>query len=175
MLERTGNRMKKRIFNRTLICVFAALFVAGLLMANNAFLKKKIKLNKASATLKVGSKLKLKVKNTKKKVTWKSSKKKVATVSKKGVVTAKKTGKTTITAKVGKKKLTCKIKVVKAGSSTSSKTPKATATPKPGTTSKPSGTQKPSTKPTATPKDSLANQPTANPSTRDDGWVPGWY
>lgn len=163
--------MKKRIFSRSMICMFAALLVAGLLLANNAFLKKKVKLSKTSATLKVGSKLKLKVKNTKKKVTWKSSKKKVATVSKKGVVTAKKTGKTTITAKVGKKKLTCKIKVVKAGSSTSSPTPKSTATPKPGATSKPSGT----TKPTATPKNSLVNQPTADPSTRDDGWVPGWY
>ncbi|MCH5266618.1 MAG: Ig-like domain-containing protein [Lachnospiraceae bacterium] len=73
----------------------------------------KVKLNKTKYTLRVGKKLKLKVKGTKKKAKWSSSKKKVATVSKKGVVTAKKAGKTTITAKVGKKKLSCKITVTK--------------------------------------------------------------
>ncbi len=162
--------MKRKLFKRFLICMLTALTITGICRANDAFMKKKVKLNKTSVTLKVGKKYKLKVKNTKAKVKWKSNKKKVATVSKKGVVTAKKKGKATITAKIGKKKLTCKIKVVKAGTSIPSPTSKPAATKKPGTSS--SAT---SAKPTKAPKDSLIAQPTANPSTKDDGWVPGWY
>lgn len=73
---------------------------------------KKISISKKSATLKVGKKLTLKLKNAKaSKVKWSSSKKKVATVSKKGVVKAKKSGKATITAKYKGKKYKCKITV----------------------------------------------------------------
>ena len=72
---------------------------------------KKVKLNKTKATIYVGKTVKLKVKNTKKKVKWSTSNKKVATVTKKGKVKGKKAGKATITAKVGKKKYKCKIKV----------------------------------------------------------------
>lgn len=76
--------------------------------------KKKIKLNKKKATMRVGKTLKLKLKNAKaKKVKWKSSNKKVATVSKKGVVKALKKGKVTITAKYKGKKYKCKIKINK--------------------------------------------------------------
>lgn len=74
---------------------------------------KKVKLNKKKVTIYVGKTVKLKVKNTKKKVKWKSSNKKVATVSKKGKVKGKKPGKATITAKVGKKKYKCKVTVKK--------------------------------------------------------------
>ncbi len=75
---------------------------------------KTVKLNKKKASLKAGTTVKLKVKNTSKKVTWKSSKPKVARVNKNGKVTALKAGKCKITAAVGKKKLVCNI-TVKAG------------------------------------------------------------
>ena len=72
---------------------------------------------KKKKTIKVGTKMKLTVKNGKKKlnpkkVKFKSSNKKVATVSKKGVIAAKKAGKTTITIKYKKKsaKITLTIK-----------------------------------------------------------------
>ena len=85
--------------------------------------KKKIKLNKAQVLVRIGSPVKLKVKNTKKKIKWKSSNKKIATVSKKGVVKGKEDGNCIITAKVGKKKLKCKIAVAhKVAKSTSAKT-----------------------------------------------------
>ena len=169
--------MKKRIMMRSLLCVFSALLVTGLLFTNFAFMKKAVKLNKTSTTLNVGSKVTLKVKNTKKKVTWKSSKKKVATVSKKGVVTAKATGKATITAKVGKKKLSCKVKVVKKKSPAPSNDSQATTSPKPSTTSQPTAapTAAPTATPTTTPGNSLVDQPVEDPATRDEGWIPGWY
>lgn len=75
--------------------------------------KKKPKLSVKKTTLYVGKTIKLKVKNTKKKVKWSSSKKSVATVTKKGKVTAKRKGKAVITAKVAKKKLTCTVTVKK--------------------------------------------------------------
>ena len=68
-------------------------------------------INKTKATIKVGKKVKLKIKNTNQTVKWKSSNKKVATVSKKGVVKGKAAGKVTITATVGGKKYKCKVKV----------------------------------------------------------------
>ena len=72
---------------------------------------KAAKLNKKKATVKVGKSVKLKVKNTSKKVTWSSSNKKVAKVSKAGKVTGVKAGKATIKAKVGGKTLKCKVTV----------------------------------------------------------------
>lgn len=84
---------------------------------------KKIKLNKKQVLVRIGDQLKLKVKNTKKKVKWKSSDKTIATVSKKGVVKGKDVGFCTITAKAKKKKLKCKIIVAdKIAKSTSAKT-----------------------------------------------------
>ena len=71
----------------------------------------KIRLNKTDTFVRIGSPIKLKVKNTKKKIKWKSSKKKIATVSKKGVVKGKKVGICYITAKVGKKKFKCRCVV----------------------------------------------------------------
>ena len=73
---------------------------------------KKVSISKKSASMTVGSKLTLKLKNAKaSKVKWSSSNKKIATVSSKGVVTAKKKGKATITAKYGSKKYKCTITV----------------------------------------------------------------
>lgn len=71
------------------------------------------KLNRKSATIWVGDTLKLKVKNTKKKVKWTSSKKSVATVSAKGIVKAKRTSNVVITARTDSKKYKCKIIVRK--------------------------------------------------------------
>lgn len=80
--------------------------------------KKKVQLNKKKAKLKVGQKLKLKVKNTKKKITWTSRNPKIAKVNKKGVVTARKAGSAVIRAKVkGGKTYKCRITVKKAVSS----------------------------------------------------------
>lgn len=67
-----------------------------------------------SASLTVGSKTTLKIKNVTKGIKWSSSKKTVAKVSTKGVVTAVKPGTATITAKVGGKTYKCKITVVNA-------------------------------------------------------------
>lgn len=104
--------MKKHYKSKilSLILAFSLLIPTITVPADAA--KKKIKLNKTNVTLKVGGKVKLKVKNTKEKVKWKSNKKKVATVTKKGKVKAKKAGVAKITATVGKKKRTCKIYVV---------------------------------------------------------------
>ncbi len=85
---------------------------------------KKVKLNKASAKLHYGKKLKLKAsvspKNaSNKKIKWSSAKKKYATVTQKGVVKAKKKGighKVKICAKAkdgSGKKSYCKVKIVK--------------------------------------------------------------
>lgn len=77
--------------------------------------KKKVKLVKKKATIRVGQTLKLKLNNAKvKKIKWSSSNKKVANVSKKGVVKAFKKGKVTITAKYKGKKYRCKITIKKA-------------------------------------------------------------
>ncbi len=71
----------------------------------------KISIHKASANLKAGSTLQLKVSGTTAKATFTSSNKKVAKVSASGKVTALKKGSAKITATVGTQKLVCKIKV----------------------------------------------------------------
>ena len=142
-------------------------------------------LNKKKVTIAAGKKYRLKVKNKgTKKVKWSSSNKKVATV-KNGLITAKKVGTAKIRAKVAKKTLTCTVVVKKKGATTtqssntnnsnasnSKPSAKPTATPKPGV--KPTATPKPDKKTTPTPN-SVINAPTADPNTRDDGWIPGWY
>ncbi len=95
----------KRLFSLFLIIVLT-LSLAPTIHANAA-----VKLNKAKATLSVGSKLTLKISGTKNKVIWNTNKKSVATVSTKGVVTAKGNGKAKISAKVGKKTFTCYVTV----------------------------------------------------------------
>lgn len=79
---------------------------------------KSVKLDRKSASVKVGKTIKLKATvkptdATNKAVTWKSSNKKIASVSSKGKVTGKKKGKVTITVttKDGKKTATCKVRV----------------------------------------------------------------
>ena len=70
-----------------------------------------IKLNKTTATIRVGKKTTLSVSGTSKKVTWSSKNKTIASVNTKGVVTGKKKGTTYIYAKVGTKTLRCKVTV----------------------------------------------------------------
>lgn len=78
----------------------------------------KVSINKKKATMKVGKKLTLKVKNATKKVIWSTSNKSVVRIrAKKGsnkqnaTIQAVKSGKATITAKVGSKRLRSKITV----------------------------------------------------------------
>lgn len=96
-------------------CLSAALIAATLTMAAAPVATQAAapKLNKTSATLAVGSKLKLKIRNANADtaIKWSSSQKSVATVSKKGVVTAKSEGTATIKAVISKKTLTCKVTV----------------------------------------------------------------
>lgn len=68
-------------------------------------------LNTTKEIICVGKKMKLKVKNTDKKVAWSSSDKKVVKVCKKGVIKGLEKGEATIMAKVGSKMLKCQIKV----------------------------------------------------------------
>ena len=78
------------------------------------------KLNQSSVTLLKGSKTKLSVSQTYKKVKYSSSDKSVAVVTAKGMVTAKGKGTAKITAQAGTKKLVCKIKVEEPKINTSS-------------------------------------------------------
>ncbi len=96
-------------------CLSAVLIAAALTMtaAPASVQAAAPKLNKTSASLTTGSKLKLKIRNAKEgaAIKWSSSKKSVASVSKKGVVTAKSEGTATIQAVISKKTLTCKVTV----------------------------------------------------------------
>lgn len=100
------------------VCLVFALVLTGYTPQTVSAAAKKVKLNKKTASLKVGKTFQLKVKNTKKKVKWsiKSGKKYISLKNKKKAsvtVKAKKAGTAKVVAKVGKKKLTCKIKVTK--------------------------------------------------------------
>lgn len=78
------------------------------------------KLSQKKASLVIGQKITLKVKNRgKRNVKWSSSNKKVASVSSKGKVKAKKKGTAVITARVGNRKLKCRVTVVKKAKRTS--------------------------------------------------------
>lgn len=109
-----------------LLLAFSLLLTGIMVPQPASAAKKKPKLSKKSASVKVGGKVKIKVKNTKKKVKWsvKSGKKYIKlTNTKKKTVTVKgrKAGTAKIIAKVGNKKLPCKIKVKKKGSNTGKK------------------------------------------------------
>lgn len=74
---------------------------------------KKPELSRTSVYLTKGETVKLRVKNTKKKIKWSSKNNKIAVVNRSGRVTAKKEGKTKIQAKLGKKILRCTVTVEK--------------------------------------------------------------
>ena len=101
--------MKKKFVGMTVL--FAAVICLILSIRPVNVKAAKIKLNKTEASLEVGDKVKLKVKNTSKKIKWKSDNKAVATVTQRGNVVGVSAGECTITAKVGKKTLKCKVNV----------------------------------------------------------------
>lgn len=72
----------------------------------------KVEISNKKATLVIGQRKKLKLKNAKGKIKWSSNKKKIAKVNSKGVVTAKASGKAVITAKNKGKKYKCAIRVI---------------------------------------------------------------
>lgn len=98
------------------LCSIAIVFVllGNIFSCQGAVVEAKAKavLNKKNATLTVGTKLQLKLKNNTKKIRWSSSNQKVAKVSNRGLVTARARGSARITAKAGGKKYLCRIKVV---------------------------------------------------------------
>ena len=98
------------MLKKILACLLAVTLVFTSVNFGEVEAAKKYKLNKTKTFVRIGSPVKLKVKNAKKKkIKWKSSNKKIATVSKKGVVKGKKYGKCNVTAKIGKKKLKCRV------------------------------------------------------------------
>ena len=98
------------MFKKVLACLLALMLVFTSVSFDEVEAAKKYKLNKTKTFVRIGTPVKLKVKNAKKKkIKWKSSNKKIATVSKKGVVKGKKYGKCNVTAKIGKKKLKCRV------------------------------------------------------------------
>ena len=98
------------MFKKILACLLALTLIFTSVNFSEVEAAKKYKLNKTKTFVRIGSPVKLKVKNAKKKkIKWKSSNKKIATVSKKGVVKGKNYGKCNVTAKIGKKKLKCRV------------------------------------------------------------------
>lgn len=108
--------MIKKLF--TLFLVFC-LILSGFFTIAPDTQAATVKLNKRTATLRVGRSTTLRVSGTREKITWRSTKKSVATVTSRGKVTAKKIGTAKICAKFSGKKLYCTIKVT--GSAADSK------------------------------------------------------
>ncbi len=104
--------MKKHTLKRFFTFCIAIVMVFSLLGYSGAA-QAKVKLNKTTFKMTVGSTIILKVLGTKEKVKWSSNNKRVAIVTSKGRVKARKAGKVTITARLKKKKYKCKIIVVK--------------------------------------------------------------
>ncbi|MCI8363556.1 MAG: hypothetical protein HFG34_01200 [Eubacterium sp.] len=100
----------KRLCSMTVVLVL----LGNIFLCQGAVMEAKTRpvLNKKNATLPVGEKLQLKLKNNAKKIRWTSSNKKTAKVSSRGLVTARAKGSARITAKAGGKKYLCHIKVV---------------------------------------------------------------
>lgn len=111
--------MKRNFCKSMSYMLTAALLLSAVLPSSPAAAKKKTPaLSVKKASIEVGKKKTIKVKNTSKKATWsvKSGKNFVTLSNKKKnsvVVTGKKAGTATILAKVAGKKLTCKITVTK--------------------------------------------------------------
>lgn len=110
--------MKKKFFNSVSMLLTAAFVVTAVAPVADAEAAKAPKLDKTKVTVKVGKKVTLKVKNTRKKASWsiKSGKSSITLASKKKssvVVKGKKKGSAVVLAKVAGKKLTCKVTVKK--------------------------------------------------------------
>lgn len=148
--------MKKEVCKSLSYVLMAAMIMGGTVPSSSMAAKKKApKLSVSKATIKVGKKKTIKVKNTSKKAKWsvKSGKKNVKLSNKKKksvVVKGIKAGKAVILAKIGKKKLTCKITVTKGKDvkttpvpTTNSNSPSAS----PSVSSSPAATQTTTTEP----------------------------
>ncbi len=103
----------KRIIKQFICFLVVFALISGILNDFSIVHAASPKLNRKSVTLWVGDTIKLKVKNTRKRVKWTSNKKSIATVSSKGKVKAKKSGKAVITANIGNKKYKCRVIVRK--------------------------------------------------------------
>lgn len=157
------------------ICIIASLF-SGVVVDTKVDAKTKaIALNKTKVSLYEGGKIRLKLKNCKKKVVWSSSNKKVAVVSSKGQVIAKKKGTAWIIAKSNKKTYKCKVNVKKKVNKKTTAIPSIAPTEEPtmspteelsispteeptmSSTEEPISvpTEKPTTTPTITPEDEI--------------------
>ena len=97
---------------RIILSCLSLLMLFSMLTPWKTSAKSKSKLNKTSITMYTGTKVKLKLKGTKKKCKWSVNKPQIISVSQKGIVKAKKKGSTKVTVKVGKKsaKVTVKVK-----------------------------------------------------------------
>lgn len=104
---------KRRIENmkRIILSCLSLLMLFSMLTPWKTSAKSKIKLNKTSITMYTGTKVKLKLKGTKKKCKWSVNKPQIISVSQKGIVKAKKKGKANVIAKIKKKKYICKVTV----------------------------------------------------------------
>lgn len=192
---KTNNNKRCLAFLLTLALVLGSMSVYMQPDTADAASKKAVlKLEKTKASVKQGSKLKLKIvkKNIKKikSQKWSSANKKIATVNKKGTVSGKKAGKsTTISCKVKyvtrsskktlSKTLKCKVTVKKKDTDTkATQTPEASQaptgpsaaspTPKPVQTQSPQPSLLPSQTPTASPED---NGSAVVPVVRDENQI----
>lgn len=104
---------KRRIENmkRIILSCLSLLMLFSMLTPWKTSAKSKSKLNKTSITMYTGTKVKLKLKGTKKKCKWSVNKPQIISVSQKGIVKAKKKGKAKVIAKIKKKKYICKVTV----------------------------------------------------------------
>ena len=104
---------ERRIENmkRIILSCLSLLMLFSMLTPWKTSAKSKSKLNKTSITMYTGTKVKLKLKGTKKKCKWSVNKPQIISVSQKGIVKAKKKGKAKVIAKIKKKKYICKVTV----------------------------------------------------------------
>lgn len=96
---------------RIILSCLSLLMLFSMLTPWKTSAKSKSKLNKTSITMYTGTKVKLKLKGTKKKCKWSVNKPQIISVSQKGIVKAKKKGKAKVIAKIKKKKYICKVTV----------------------------------------------------------------
>lgn len=106
MIKRRAKKMK-----RIILSCLSLLMLFSMLTPWKTSAKSKSKLNKTSITMYTGTKVKLKLKGTKKKCKWSVNKPQIISVSQKGIVKAKKKGKAKVIAKIKKKKYICKVTV----------------------------------------------------------------
>lgn len=159
--------MKKEVCKSLSYVLVAGMILGGMSSPALAAKKNAPKLSPSKATIKVGKKKTIKVKNTSKKAKWsvKSGKKNITLSKKKKksvVVKGKKAGKAVVLAKIGKKKLTCKITVTKKADVKTTPAP-STKTNAVTASNSPAATQPATTQP------ATAGPATTEPATTEPG------